>query len=372
MRTLVLVLALALTAFGQRHKPEELDTQKPDGKALQEAMQEPDAAKKTALLEQFTKTFSKSDSLPWALEQLQALYVAADQPDKAIEAGEKLLAADPNDIEASLQTLKAAEAKKDPAVIVKWSASTSAMARKVMAAPKPEDETAENWKTETDFAKQVDGYTEFAIYKAAAESRDPKATIMLVESLEQRSPKSEYMIKAADPLFLAYRQSNAPEKAVALAERILAVEQTSEDMLLVVADSYLQKKVEPAKVHAYTAKVEELMARKSKPEGVADADWTARKSTITGLARYMDGKQYYDETQFAKADTELRAALPLLGSNAALKPEVLFLLGFANFKLEKAQEAADFYKACAALPSPYQATATKNLAGIKAKYRGVK
>src|ERR1044071_4253178 len=138
-------------------------------------------------------------------------------------------------------------------------------------------------------------------------------------------------------------------------------------MLLVVADNYLQSKKEPEKVHTYSAKIVEVMGAKPKPEGVSDADWNARKGLVTGLAHYMSGKLYYNETRSPQADQELRAALPLVESNPNIKPEVLYLLGFANYKLDKPQEAANYYRACAALKSPFQATAAKNLQGIKAQ-----
>ena len=63
-------------------------------------------------------------------------------------------------------------------------------------------------------------------------------------------------------------------------------------MLLVLANQYLEQKKEPEKVHTYSAKIVQIMGQKPKPEGVADADWTARKNLITGLAHYMSGKLY--------------------------------------------------------------------------------
>jgi tetratricopeptide (TPR) repeat protein len=112
------------------------------------------------------------------------------------------------------------------------------------------------------------------------------------------------------------------------------------------------------------------MAQKPKPEGVADADWTNRKNLVTGIAHYINGKLYYNEASFAKADVALRAALPLV--DASMKAEVLYLLGFANYKLDKPQEAANYYKECAALKSGFQATAAKNLLGLKNQYHGIK
>ena len=142
-------------------------------------------------------------------------------------------------------------------------------------------------------------------------------------------------------------------------------------MLLVVADSYAQQNKEPAKVHAYSEKIVDIMAAKPKPEGMSDADWNGRKALVTGLAHYMSGKLYYTQKNYAKADTELRAALPMAETNANMKPEVLFLLGFANYQLKKPQDAANYYKACAAIKSQFQAGAAKSYQGIKNEFRGI-
>jgi tetratricopeptide (TPR) repeat protein len=373
MRILVFLIAFTLAAFGQRHKIEQVDSEKPEGKLLQQIMQENDGAKRAAALEQFAGEYPKHDGTPWVLEQLQAIYVKANDPDKVIATGEKLLALDPDDPEAALQSLKAAEAKKDMALIKKYSAATSAAARKMAATPQPKDaDDVAVWKQQVDYAKQVDTYADYALYAAALASRDPKVTIDFCETLTQRSPNSEYTAKVAQPLFVAYRQAGDNAKAVALAEKVVATDQTNEDMLLVVADSYAQQKKEPEKVHSYSAKIVEVMGSKPKPEGISDADWTNRKNLVVGLAHYMSGKLYYTENNFGKADQELRGALPLVESNAALKPEVLYLLAFANYKLDKPQEAANYYRACAAIKSQFQALATKNLAGLKAQYSGIK
>lgn len=54
------------------------------------------------------------------------------------------------------------------------------------------------------------------------------------------------------------------------------------------------------------------------------------------------------------------------------KPEVLYLLAFSNFKLDKPQKAVSFFRACAALKSPFQQLATANLSRVKSQYTGIK
>jgi tetratricopeptide (TPR) repeat protein len=268
--------------------------------------------------------------------------------------------------------LKAAESTKNPDLVMKWASQTSQVAKKVVASQQPKDEEeVEEWKRRVDYAKQVDTYTEYSLYAHALQTADPKKRLELFDALEQRNPNSEYLQKAASQRFLSYQQAGDMAKTVAFAEKVLATDQSNEDMLLFVADNYLQTKKDPEKVYAYTAKMVDVMASKPKPEGVADADWAKRKDQITGLARFMSGKQAYIQNKFGPADKELRAALPLL-ENQQAKAEALFYLGVANYKMEKIQDAVDFSKQCAAIKSPFQAPAQRNLTAIRSQYRGIK
>lgn len=291
----------------------------------------------------------------WMLVILIAFAPAAwAQPQTAQQSGS-------TDVEAALQNLKTAEANKDLDGIRKWAATALDGARKLEATP---DQAA--------YAKQVETYAGYALYSVVAQSRDPKVTIDFATALEQADPKSEYVPKAESALFVAYRQSGNNEKALEVAEKALATDQSDEDMLLAVADHDLQTKKEPEKVHAYCAKIVQLMAAKPKPEGMSDADWTARRDLITGLAHYMNGKLYYEEAKFPQVNEELRAALPLVKSNQAVEAESLYYLGFANYKMEKPQEAANYYRECAAIKGPLQAAAAKNLQGLKTQFHGIK
>jgi tetratricopeptide (TPR) repeat protein len=376
MRLSVIALLLtgaAATASAQRFSIGEIDAEKPAGQLLQQIGQESDDAKKLALMEQFVTKFLGDKALGAMYEQMQAAYIKTNQPDKVMETTEKLLALDPLYDVAAHQGLKAAEAKKDPDLIKKWAAITAQTCQKVVSSPQPKAaDEVEDWKKRVDWASQAKTYADYSLSAAALQASDPKKKIELIEALQAQNPQSQYLAQAMPALFLAYRQAGANDKALALAEKTVATDQSNEDMLLVVADHYLQSKKEPEKVHAYSAKIVEVMNAKPKPEGVSDADWQNRKKSVTGLAHYMSGKLYYTQNKFGETDKQLRMALPLLQDNAQLKPEVLFYLAMANYKLEKAQEAANFNRECAATKSPFAATCAKNLAAIRTQYKGLK
>ncbi|HUE05595.1 MAG TPA: hypothetical protein VMR62_38995 [Bryobacteraceae bacterium] len=370
--TLFALMFAAAPAWTQCHKLAEMNTTTPEGQLLQKAGLEEDAAKKQALQEEFVAQYPQHEAAGWIYEQLLIAYVKANDGDKAVAVAEKLAAIPPECVEVAQQSLKAAELKKDPDLVLKWSAKTAELAQKVIASPQPTAaDEVENWKARVDYARQVNTYTEYSLYATALTTADPKKQAALIESLQQRNPKSEYLAKAADTLFVAYQKSGQTDKAVALAQQVAATGSPSEDMLLVLTQDAAKKK-DRDKVHAYSAKLEELVGSRPKPEGVADADWTKRKNAILVFAYSVNGEQYFNEGKLAPADQELRKALPLVEDGTPTKPEVLFFLGLANYKMEKAQDAYNFFKACAAVKSSYQAQANKNLLAIRTQYHGIK
>ena len=192
MRTWLLVFACflgAVSGVAQRHEI-TINAETPEGQLLQQIGQEEDGAKKLALMEKFAAAYPKHEGAAWVYEQMVTTGVKAGQFDKALEACDKLLAADPNDARGAHDCLKAAEAKKDPDAVKTWAARTSEVARKVTQAPKPASEDAvEEWKTSVDFAKQLDTYTEYSLYATALQTTDPAKKIELAETLEQRGQR---------------------------------------------------------------------------------------------------------------------------------------------------------------------------------------
>ncbi len=361
-------------AFAQRHSLPGINPDTPEGRSLQQIQGETDDAKKIPLLEQFATQYPKDESLTWVYDQLIAAYGKAGQSDKVLETGQKLLAIDADDVPTAQACLKAAEAKKDPELVLKWSATTSAMARKVVQSPQPAaDDEVEAWKRNVDYARQVDVYTEYALYAALLQSTDPKVRIQLGEALQTRNPASEYVPKLSQPLFLAYMQAGQGEKGLEFAEKCIAANQASGEMLLAVAQSYMEKKM-PEKAIAAAEQAIKFADSTSKPEGVADADWPTWKTQIKGRAGWIAGVSYAATSKWAPADTSLRAALPSLQGDKNLLAEALFFLGLANYRLAeggqkaRAGDALRFSEQCAAIPGPYQVSARTNVKAIRAKY----
>jgi hypothetical protein len=376
MRLNTLILLLTITAGvapAQRHKLGTVNAETPEGQLLQQIGQSEDEAKKLALMEKFAGQAPKHEAIGWVYEQMQTAYLKAGQPDKALEVGDKLIAMDADDLDAAHQNLKAAEAKKDPDLIRKWSNQTSQIAQKVIASPQPKDaEEVDAWKKSVDFAKQLDTYTEYSLFSGAMQTQDPRKRIDLADALTARNPKSRYLPALAEMRFNAYRQLGDNAKALAAAEKTIETDQSSEDMLIFVAYQYAEKKRDPDKVIAYSAKIVELMNTKPKPEGVSDDDWAKKKKTMSGLAHNMSGKILFEQKKLASADKEFRAALPLVEGNDQLKAETLFYAGLVNYQMKNLSDALKFNQQCAAIKSPFQAQAAKNASVMRQQGAGAK
>jgi tetratricopeptide (TPR) repeat protein len=366
MRTVVLMAAL-LAALAGMAMGQAFDPSTPDGAMIAAIQKESDAGKKQAMLEEFVQKYPDSKNAGWAWAQLQASYLQAQQYDKAMEAGQKSLASEPEEVEVAYNNLKAAEGKNDPDAVIRWAGETSRLARKEVASPKKGD-----GKEQIDYAKQVDTYTEYSIFATALKTADAGKVIALVESLEQRNPDSPYLSKAYGRYLNALRQQGQNDKAGAAAEKEAGRDPANEDVLAFAAD-YDMRHNQFDKSLSYATKLAALMQSKAKPEDLADADWQKKKQTLVALAFWMEGVSYNGKNQFADADKALKQALPLVASDAQLQPIVLFQLGVTEFQLGKAsknrammQQALKYSQQSAAMKSPVQTDAQNNVKAISA------
>lgn len=360
---LALILCGAVGMAPAQQRLDEVNAETPEGQMLQQIGLEEDPAQKIAMMEQFVKEHANHTAAPWVYAQLQSRYMEANEHDKAIAAGEKVVTLDPKDLDSAQINLKAAEAKGDVGLIAKWAAMTGERAKAVAASPKPTDEDeVEYWQERVAYSKDVNRYSEYALFGAAMKTEDPAAKLALVASLRERNPKSEYMPQMTAIEFNAHRQSGDTEKAVASAETAIEANLADEDMYVFLADYHMQAKKDPDKVILYSNEAVEILDSKAKPEGMTDEAWSNKKTTLTGLSHFMAGAALFEQKKNVKeADKSLRAALPHVEGNEQLKAATLFYLGLANYQMKNMKDAVTFSQQCAAIKSPFQAKARQNL-----------
>ncbi|MBI4877262.1 MAG: hypothetical protein HY822_21755 [Acidobacteria bacterium] len=374
---IVLVAILLPAPVGAQGHKFTINAETPEGQLLSQIGQEQDAAKKLELMEQFAGKYPKHEAVVWVYEQMYPAYQKAGQLDKGLDICDKLLTADPLDARSAHACLKVAEATKNPDTVKTWAARTSGIARKVAALPKPKDEdAAEEWKERTDFARQFDIYTEYAVYAAALAAPDAKKKAELLDALEQRNEKYEHLPALRDQVFRALLAANDVPAALALADKAMEKNIATEDMLLVSADAAFNKK-DYERTQSCAAKTVAALEGKARPEGTSDADWEARRNSLLARAYWLEGVSYGIQNKYAQSDKTLRAGLPFMKGNDQLLSGAYFYLGLANFKLgdlktpvrDRIIDAVRFNELCAGIPGQFQAMAQRNLKAIRAQYR---
>ena len=285
--------------------------------------------------------------------KLYIIILALVVPLLAQEAG------NPEDLDSSYNSLKAAVEKKDVAAVKKLSALTSEFARKIISAPDADKERVQH-------AKEIDKYAEYALSAMAVVETDPKTVIDLTETLQQRNPKSEYLGSVIAKYTAVQTQGGHPEKGAALAEQIIKAQPSNADALLIAAD-YNMSKNRMAQAGTYAVRAVEILSRKKGEAG---------NEALLGHANYIAGVAYGAQTKWPQANQSLQAALPSLKGNPAAQGYALFYLGLANYQLgkmtmNKAQmrQALTYFEQCAAISGPMQGQASQNVSAIRAELR---
>jgi tetratricopeptide (TPR) repeat protein len=351
-------------------RPLVIDPNSQEGFLLELIQAENNAATKLVLLERFVNQFPKFESMDSVYADLQTLYMESQQYDKAIATGEKLLTLDPQDIECARRTLEVAQQKKDAALIKQWNERLQTLAQSLATSEQPKSpEDVQVWQDRVNLARQLVGSEEYALYKKAFDTSDPRRKVELLDQLQRQFPNGLYSKQTQLLYFLAYRQMGDTAKAFSLGERILERDQTHEDVLLVVAETLFRSKADSRRVLSYSNRILELMGSKPKPAGLSDGEWGRQKAPYIGMAYSMIGGVYLNQEQYPLADKTLRQALSML-QGLGHEPQlaaVLSYLGWANYKMKNYSEATRFYTQCMAISSSYQESAIRNLSVIKSE-----
>jgi hypothetical protein len=373
--TLILRIALFVVLISMAASAQKLmvESDTIEGILLQQIDSEQDPDKQLVLLEKFAKDFPNHEAITWVLAHLQSVALKNKNFDRVLELSIRILGSDPDDVAAAHNALRAVEQQGDVELVKRWSAMTSAIARRVIKSKQPDDpEEVEDWKARVDFAKQVETYTEYALYYAAVNSKDSRTKSEIVEALEQRNPKSEYLAQMRTSQAAVVRQVDV-EEAVRSVEADFAGGKFQAEPLYMAAAYYMQRRTFPDKVVTYGLKVLELLEKGEKPAEINDLDWDRRKRDLIGQTNWMVGLIFSTQEKFALADKHLRVALTQI-KDGDMVSGALYHLGYVNYKLAEAgdririHDAVKFTTECTRIGSAVQAQATENLKAMKAEY----
>src|SRR5580704_12362551 len=242
----LLVFPGVLSLTAQEKQNFVFNPSSPEGQILQQLGQETDDLKKISLAEDFLGKYPKHEAAGWVAAQLESGLLATKDDDKVLTVAEAAYANGP-DMDAAYYALKAAVAKDDLAEAKKWSARTSEAAHKIISSTKT---TNADDKQQLEYAKQVDEYSEYALYVLALKAQ-PKDEVDLVDTLIKQNPKSQYLPEIASSYFAALSKAGEGGKACPAAAK-MAVDKNAEAMLYAADCSWRANKADT--VISYAAK----------------------------------------------------------------------------------------------------------------------
>ena len=370
---LALVLMVVPAVAQQPRQNFVVNVGTPEGQLLQQIQQELDDAKKQMLMEDFLSKYPKHEGASWVCAMLESTYNDAKEYDKTLDIAEKIY---PNssDMDVAYAALKAADAKEDIGLVKKWSERTSASARKVVAsmkAPSNDDE-----KQQLKYAKDVDTYSEYALYVLALKVKDPKETVDLIDTLEHQNPKSQYLPEAADNYFEALEKSGEGAKTCPAAVRMATTDAKNAEAMLVAAQcSWTANRADG--VISYGSKAAAALNSRTKPEGVSDSEWATTKQNLLGRADFYIGQGNTMQGRWGPAKRSLLASLGSIKGSEQLYAIALFDLGLSNYQLGKAigdkaqiREGLKYFEQSAGMKSSVQDQAARNASLVKTELGG--
>jgi tetratricopeptide (TPR) repeat protein len=329
----------------------------PEDQALQDISKETDAQKKLALYQDFLQKFSSNPAaVAYGNWQISQSYQSAGDLPKALECGDKALAASPHNLDILVSQAGIAQQLKDDAKIMEYAEKGGLAYEGIGKEPKPEGVSDQDFATRTssekESAKSSHDFLEGVGFNAIADERDAKKRMSYIERFTAAFPNSQFQEQVSQYAMytLGPGQLNDSARLLAFGEKSLAANPNDIPVLLMMASTYVEdsKPANVAKAVTYSQKAITL-AKANEP----DADRSRKLSA--GVAHSTLGYAYMKQEKTAAAIPELKSASALLkGQDDVTYATALYRLGYAYAKLSRTTEARDVLNEAVKIPGPLQ------------------
>ncbi len=358
-------VALATPAKAQIGKSVIIRAGSPEDKALSEISATTDPAQKLALMDKFLAEYGTGDMTVVAYELYVAYYMAAKNYDKVFEYGEKIFSVDPDNFNAGVSLVRAAQERGDTTKLFEYGERAGAILARYKARPAPTGIDATSWQQEKATALSNAGentkYVEYTLFNVAYQTRDPATRAALLDRFLSAFPDSPYAANAQALVAAAYQQAQNYTKMLQFAQKILARDPNNLGMLLLLSDYFSERGEQLDKAEEYSKKALDLLAAAPKPEGLSDEQWQKEVSLQKGLAWSALGEVHINKNRLAQAVEAFKTASPLLKADDASYGRNLYRLGFTLAKMNRIAEARTVLTEAVSVNSPYRALAQETL-----------
>jgi hypothetical protein len=341
----------------------------PEDHDLQEISNQQDAAKKTAMYQDFVQKYSSNPAaVAYGNWQISQAYQTSGDLNKALEYGGKALAGAPRNLDILVSQASISQQAKDNTKLMDYAAKGGAVCNSIAKQAKPQDMSDEAFNhqvaEEKSAAQNNCEFLETAGFNVIAGENDAKSRMADIEKYSAAFPDSKFQDQVSSYAMytLGPGQLNDQARLFAYGEKALAANPNSLPALLLLAGTYVDS-AQPGslgKAISYSQKAI-AVAKADEP----DADKSRKLSA--GVAHSTVGYAYMKQDKTAAAIPELKAAVGLLkGQDEQQYAIALYRLGFAYAKLNRINEARDVLMEGAKISGPVQAMTQDLLTKVNA------
>jgi tetratricopeptide (TPR) repeat protein len=332
--------------------------------ALQAITNEQDPQKKIALYGDFLNKFpSDPAAVAYGNWQLSQLYLVAGNPARALELGDKAVAALPGELDVLASQVTVAQQMKDYGKVVDYAARGGLAYQGIGKQPKPEGMSDADFATRNAQAREEARsnyeYLEGAAYSAIAAESDPKNRMSLIERFNAGFPGSRYQDQVTQFAMVSLQQMNDRAGLLAFGEKTLAADPDNVTTLLLLAESMAEDAKTRSKALDYARKAVSLTQG-----GESSGD--PQKQLVAGSAHSVLGFVLVMQGNYAAAIPELKAAADPLKEQDAAESRILYCLGLSYAKLRSYSEARTYLTQASNIAGPFQKYARDMLAQVNA------
>jgi tetratricopeptide (TPR) repeat protein len=343
------LLFTAIPAMAQIGKSVPVPAGSDADHALSEINATTDPTQKLALIDKFAAS-AQGDMAIVVDDTYVNYFLTAKNYDKAFEYGDKLFALDPDNFANAVNMVRAAQEKGDSDKLFSYGAKAADILKRYKASSVPEEEKKRNLENAHDNIV----YVQQLIFNGAYQTKDPAKRAAQLVQFAQMFPDSPYADQSMGVAAASYRQTQNTAKMIEVANGLLAKDPNNVGMLLLLADYYSEKGEQLDKAEVDAKKATAALADAKKPEGVTDEQWQQQVSLQKGLALSSLGQVNIQKKNNAAAVDNLKAASPLLKSDAGSYARNQYRLGYALLNLKKVQDAKQAFTEAASVDSPYK------------------
>lgn len=329
-----------------------------------------------AALDKYAAAHADSKFMPCVNNSYTAAYLKLNNFDKAIEYGEKDIAANVLDVNLMLNLLKSyVGAGKANDISFDVIDKMPNQLKVESSASRPAKMTDEEWaKAQQDMTAQMKderAYAEYAFFQLLPRVTDPAKRVQYLDAFVQAYPDTTNVGQVNYQYFVAYEYAGNAAKADEYGEKAIAADPNNVEYLDAVANDYANRQTDLDKATSYAKKVLQLAPAAKKSEGETDEQFKATQNNLLGLAHvtlgYVEYQQAARTRKMAASIQDLKAAADLLGGNPELQAKALYLLGSAyEFEVPANHKAAvDVLTRASSMQSSFKGPSADLLAKVK-------